>query len=153
MIKSGSFEDARWSDLPGKFEEGTPAIAEGIALGVAIDYLKSLGMSKVKNYENELASYAMDKLRDVNSIEIYGPPAGERGGIVSFNLKDVHPHYVASVLSSENVAIRAGHHCAQPLHDRLGVTASSRASFYIYNTIDEIDALVNGLKKARKIYG
>src|SRR3989338_5866373 len=132
MIRSVSFEEARWNDLPWKFEAGTPAIAEGIALGVAIDYLKSLGMTKIK---------------------IYGHLAEERGGIVSFNLKDVHPHDVASVLSSENVAIRAGHHCAQPLHDRLGVSASSRASFYIYNTTDEIDDLVNGLKKARKIYG
>jgi len=153
MIKSVSFEEARWNDLPWKFEAGTPAIAEGIALGVAIDYLKSLGMTKIRNYENELALYAMDKLKDVNDIEIYGHLAEERGGIVSFNLKDVHPHDVASVLSSENIAIRAGHHCAQPLHDRLGVSASSRASFYIYNTTEEIDALVNGLKKARKIYG
>ena len=153
MIKKVTYEDAVWNDLPWKFEAGTPVIAQGIALAEAVDYLEDLGMENVQRHEEQLAAYAYDRLAEFDDVEIYGPPAGEeRGGLVAFNLDGVHAHDLASILNDYAVAIRAGDHCTQPLHDRLGVAASARASFYVYNTRDEIDRLVEGIEAARELF-
>ncbi len=153
MIRKVSFEETTWHDLPWKFEAGTPAICEGIAMARAADYLDDIGMERIERHENELAQYAMDRLSAFDDIDILGPPPGEhRGGLVSFTLDSVHPHDISEILNDYSVAIRAGDHCTQPLHDKLGKTASARASFYIYNTREEIDALVDALDAARELF-
>ncbi|WP_311173162.1 bifunctional cysteine desulfurase/selenocysteine lyase SufS [Halobellus ordinarius] len=152
MIRSVTYEDSTWEDLPWKFEAGTPVIAQGIGLHAAIDYLDDIGMDRVQAHEELLAEYAYDRLTDFDDIEIYGPPGDERGGLVAFNLEGVHAHDLSSILNDHGVAIRAGDHCTQPLHDKLGVAASTRASFYIYNTKDEIDALVDAVDDARQLF-
>ena len=154
LQQSGIDEDKRWADLPAKFEAGTPAIAEAIGLGVAIDYLNALGMDAVLQHEREITAYALEQLVKVDGLTIYGPGADEqRGGVVSFTLKDIHPHDLASILDQEvGVAVRAGHHCAQPLMERYGLPATARASFYVYTTKAEVDILVQGLKKALEIF-
>ncbi|WEL16567.1 Cysteine desulfurase / Selenocysteine lyase [Halorhabdus sp. SVX81] len=154
MITKVTFDDATWNELPWKFEAGTPKIAQGIALAEAADYLTDIGMDRIARHENELAQYAIDRLGEFDDIEIYGPPAGEeRGGLVSFNLESVHAHDLSSILNDYAVAIRAGDHCTQPLHDKLGVAASARASFYLYNTTDEIDVLIEAIDDARELFG
>jgi cysteine desulfurase/selenocysteine lyase len=153
MILEVKLRESKWNDLPWKFEAGTPAVAEGIALGKAIDYLKNHGMEKIESYERQIVSYAMERLSMIDGIEIYGPPPQLRGGLVSFNLSDIHPHDVAAVLDYDGIAIRAGHHCAQPLHEKLGINASARASFYLYNTMEEVDKLIDGLYKAKNLFG
>ncbi|WEL20446.1 cysteine desulfurase [Halorhabdus sp. BNX81] len=154
MITKVTFDDATWNELPWKFEAGTPKIAQGIALAEAADYLADIGMDRIARHENELAQYAIDRLGEFDDIEIYGPPAGEeRGGLVSFNLESVHAHDLSSILNDYAVAIRAGDHCTQPLHDKLGVAASARASFYLYNTTDEIDVLIEAIDDARELFG
>ncbi|ODS31009.1 MAG: cysteine desulfurase [Candidatus Scalindua rubra] len=153
MILEVKLRESKWNELPWKFEAGTPTIAEGIALGKAIDYLKDLGMESIKSYERQIVSYAMERLSKIDGIEIYGPPPELRGGLVSFNLADIHPHDIATVLDYDGIAIRAGHQCAQPLHERLGISASARASFYFYNTMEEVDKLVNSLYKAKNLFG
>ncbi len=153
MILEVKLRKSKWNELPWKFEAGTPAIAEGIALGTAIDYLKELGMETINSYESKIVDYAMERMGNIDGIKIYGPPPEQRGGLVSFNLADIHPHDVAAVLDYEGIAIRAGHHCAQPLHDKLGINASARASFYFYNTMEEVDKLVSSLYKAKKMFG
>ncbi len=158
MIKSVHLRESEWADIPHKFEAGTPDIAQAIGLGVAVDYLGGLGMENVHAHEQAMAAYAMERLAEVPNLRIYGPPAVERGGVVTFNLvRDgellIHPHDLASILDREGIAIRAGHHCAQPLMEHYGVPATARASFYVYNTESEVDALVEALVKAQTIFG
>jgi cysteine desulfurase/selenocysteine lyase len=153
MIKQVSFEGAEWNSLPWKFEAGTPAIAQAIGLGYAVDYLNTIGMAAIREHEQEITAYALQRLSQVEGVRILGPLDPQiRGGAVTFTLGDVHPHDLASMLNHYNIAIRAGHHCAQPLHDKLGMAASARASFYIYNSLDEVDRLAEALEKTREIF-
>ena len=152
MIRQVTLRSATWNDLPYKFEAGTPAIAETVGLGAAVDYLNALGMDFVQRHEQELVSYALERLRGVEGLALYGPEASKRGGVISFTLADVHPHDLAQVLDGEGVCVRAGNHCAQPLIDKLGLPATARASFYIYNTPEEVDALAQALEKAKAIF-
>ncbi|PSP73686.1 cysteine desulfurase [Halobacteriales archaeon QS_3_64_16] len=153
MIRKVDFEDATWNELPWKFEAGTPPIAEGIALAEATDYIDEIGMEAIQRHETDLADYAMTELEEFDDIEIYGPPRGEdRSGVVSFNLEGVHAHDLASIMNDDAVAIRAGDHCTQPLHEKLGTAASARASFYLYNTKEEVDTLVEAIDSARQLF-
>lgn len=151
MIREVTFEGASWNDLPWKFEAGTPPIAQGIGLGVAVDYLQTLSMQAVHAYEQALVSYALEQMQQVQELTCYGPAAAERGGVVSFNLSGVHPHDMASILDQQGVAIRGGHHCAMPLMQVLGVNGTCRASFYIYNTPDDVDMLIEAIGEARRV--
>ena len=151
MIDTVELYESTWKELPHKFEGGTPIIAGAIGLGAAIDFLSEVGMDNIHQYEQELVRYALERLREIEGLTIYGPK--ERGGLVTFNLGDIHPHDVATVLDSYGIAVRAGHHCAQPLMRWLKVTATARASFYFYNTKEEIDRLVEGLLKAKEYFG
>jgi cysteine desulfurase / selenocysteine lyase len=153
MIRKVQFEETTWGDLPHKFEAGTSPIAEAVGFGAAVDYLTSVGLEAIEQHEHELAAYALERLRDVPGIVLYGPAPDRRAGIVSFNMEGVHPHDVAQVLDWEGVAIRAGHHCCQPLMQRLGVAATNRASFYLYTLPEEIDRLTDGLLRVRKVFG
>ena len=153
MIRRVRFEETTWGDLPHKFEAGTSPMAEAVGLGAAIDYLEGVGFEAIEEHERELVAYALGRLADVPGITLYGPPPERRAGIVSFNLDGIHPHDVAQILDLEGVAIRAGHHCCQPLMTKLGVAATNRASFYLYTVPDEIDRLAAGLHKARKLLG
>lgn len=153
MIRTVKLRASTWNDLPWKFEAGTPAIAEAIGLGAAVDYLNALGMENVLRHEQELTAYAMQRLQEVPQLTIYGPEASKRGGVISFTLGDIHPHDLASILDQETgVAVRAGHHCAQPLMERYDLAATARASFYVYTMSEEIDALVQGLHAAQQIF-
>jgi cysteine desulfurase/selenocysteine lyase len=151
MIRRVKFEGTTWEDLPWKFEAGTPPIAEAVGLTAAIDYLEDIGMEAVQRHEEKLAAYAYDRLSAFEDIEIYGPKT-DRGGLVSFNLGGVHAHDLSSILDDHGVAVRAGDHCTQPLHDILDIPASTRASFYLYNTEAEIDELIEGVDTARKLF-
>ncbi|RXT05721.1 cysteine desulfurase [Ammoniphilus sp. CFH 90114] len=151
MIDFVELYDSTWKELPWKFEGGTPIIAGAIGLGAAIDFLQQIGMENIERHEQQLVQYAMEQLRQIDGLTIFGPE--KRSGLVTFNLSDVHPHDVATVLDAEGIAVRAGHHCAQPLMRWLNVTATARASFYIYNTEEDIDALVKGLKKTKEYFG
>jgi cysteine desulfurase / selenocysteine lyase len=153
MIHVVRFEETTWGELPYKFEAGTQPIAEAVGFGAASDYLNEVGLDAIEQYEHELAAYALERLGEIPGVTTYGPPPERRAGIVSFNVEGIHPHDVAQVLDSEGVAIRAGHHCCQPLMTRLGVAATNRASFYLYTVPEEIDRLVEGVHKARKILG
>jgi cysteine desulfurase/selenocysteine lyase len=152
MIRKVAFEETTWGDLPHKFEAGTSPIAEAVGFGAAIDYLSDIGFDAIEQYEHELAEYALGRMSELPWVVTYGPPADRRAGIVSFNVEGVHPHDVAQVLDFEGVAIRAGHHCCQPLMRKLGVAATNRASFYVYTIPEEIDRLVDGLHKVRKAF-
>jgi cysteine desulfurase/selenocysteine lyase len=152
MIKKVTWEDSTWNDLPWKFEAGTPVIAQGIALAEAVDYLEDLGMANVQAHEERLTEYAYDRLTEHDDVEVYGPPGDDRGAVVSFNVDGIHAHDLSSILNDYGVAIRAGDHCTQPLHDKLGVPASVRGSFYVYNTREEVDALVEAVDAARGIF-
>jgi cysteine desulfurase/selenocysteine lyase len=153
MIREVHTTGASWKDLPYKFEAGTPDISGAIGLGAAVDYLSGIGMRNVHDYEKEITSYALERMKQVDGVVIYGPmDVTHRVGVVSFNLGDIHPHDLASILDEEGIAIRSGHHCAQPLMEFLGLPATSRASFYIYNTKEEVDVFVNALEKARKLF-
>jgi cysteine desulfurase/selenocysteine lyase len=157
MIKSVHLRESEWNEIPHKFEAGTPNMAHAIGLGAAVDYLEGLGMDNVLAHEQAMAAYALERLAEVPELTIYGPPAGDRGGVVTFNLlRDgellIHPHDLASILDREGVAIRAGHHCAQPLMEYYGVPATARASFYVYNAEQEVDWLVEALLKARQVF-
>jgi cysteine desulfurase/selenocysteine lyase len=154
MIKSVTLAGSTWNDLPWKFEAGTPAIAEAVGLGQAVAYLQQLGMENIRQHEIELTTYALERLSQVEGLRIYGPLDPQlRGGAITFTLGDIHPHDVAAVLDSEGIAVRAGHHCAMPLHDKLGLVATTRASFYVYNTPDDTDRLAAGLDKVRELFG
>jgi cysteine desulfurase/selenocysteine lyase len=153
MIATVREESSTWADVPHKFEAGTPNIADVIAFAAAIDYLEALGMESVREHELDLTGYALDRLQASEVVEIYGPRnREERSGVVPFNVRGVHPHDVSSVLDSQGVAIRAGHHCAQLAVRRLGVSATSRASFYLYNTRDEVDVLVDAVRQAAAFF-
>ncbi len=151
MIKEVRFDGTKFNELPWKFEAGTPNIIEGIGLGVAIDYLNKVGMKQIHERDKELVEYAMEKLKEINGVTIYGPK--ERGAVISFNLNGVHAHDVSQILDSDGVAIRAGHHCCMPLMSVLGIAATARASFYLYNTEQEIDTFINAIHKVKKIFG
>ncbi|HET9674395.1 MAG TPA: cysteine desulfurase [Gaiellaceae bacterium] len=153
MIRSVKLDKTSWNELPYKFEAGTPAIAEAVGFGAAVDYLGEIGLAAIEQHEHELLAYALDKLGELDGVTCYGPPPERRAGIVSFNIDGIHPHDVAQVLDWEGVAIRAGHHCTQPLMTRLGVAATSRASFYLYTIPDEIDRLVAGVERVQKVLG
>jgi len=153
MIREVHKYETTWNDLPYKFEAGTPNIADVVGFGAAIDYLTKIGMDNVREHEVELTKYAMEKLSEIKGIHIYGTKdISKRGGVISFNFADVHPHDVAQIIDGEGIAVRSGHHCAQVLMERLNVAATSRASFYIYNTKEDIDALVNSLNKVAKVF-
>jgi cysteine desulfurase/selenocysteine lyase len=152
MIREVHLEGSTWNDLPWKFEAGTPAILEAVGLGAAVDYLSALGMDQVCAHERELTTYALDRLTSIPDLSVYGPPAERRGGVVSFTLADIHPHDLATLLDREGIAVRAGHHCAQPLMERYKLPATARASFYVYTTSAEIDALVAALEQARSVF-
>jgi cysteine desulfurase/selenocysteine lyase len=153
MIRTVGLRESTWNDLPWKFEAGTPSIAEAIGLGAAVDYLKALGMENILQHEQQITRYAIAQIQTIPGLTIYGPESGKRGGVISFTLGDIHPHDLASILDQQaGVAVRAGHHCAQPLMERLGLTATARASFYVYTTEEEIDTLVQGLHKAIQIF-
>jgi cysteine desulfurase / selenocysteine lyase len=152
MIKEVTFENTKFNSLPWKFEAGTPNIAQVIGLGFAVDYLNNIGIDNIEKHEKEILKYAYDKLSEINEIEIYGPEAEKRSGLIAFNVKNVHAHDTAQILDGEGIAVRAGHHCAMPLASELGIVASARASFYLYNTKEEIDKLVDGIKKVIKVF-
>ncbi len=154
MIRKVTLEGTTYADVPARFEAGTPAVGEAIGLGVAVEYLAALGMDRIIEHEREVVSYALERLHEVPGLTIYGPadPA-HRSGVVSFTLGDIHPHDVAAILDGENVAVRAGHHCNQPLVRELGLVATTRASFYVYNTAGDVDRLVAALHKANKVFG
>jgi cysteine desulfurase/selenocysteine lyase len=153
MIKRVEFSGAEWNDLPWKFEAGTPSIAELIGLGAAVDYLKEIGMAQVRAHEIEITAYAIERLVEVPGVRIFGPEDAQRkGGVVSFELDGVHPHDNAEIINRNGVAIRAGHHCAMPLHRKFGIVATARASFYVYNNPSEVDKLVEALYKAKETF-
>jgi cysteine desulfurase / selenocysteine lyase len=152
MIRSVRFEETTWGELPHKFEAGTSPIAEAVGFGAAVDYLEAIGLDAIEEHEHELTAYALGRLAEIPGVIAYGPPAERRAGIVSFNVEGIHPHDVAQILDLEGVAIRAGHHCCQPLMRKLGVAATNRASFYLYTVPEEIDRLVAGLQRVRKVF-
>ena len=152
MIKRVELRSFEPNTVPHKFEAGTPAIAEAIGFGAAAEYVAAAGREAIHAHEQALAAYAMERLEEVPGVRVFGPPAERRGGVVSFTLDGIHPHDVAQILDGEGVAIRAGHHCAMPLHARLGLPASARASFYLYNTLAEVDTLVHGLYKVKEVF-
>ena len=154
MIRKVELERSTWADVPAKFEAGTPAVADAIGLGVAVEYLSALGMERVRAHERELTAYALARLTEVPGLTIHGPAAPEaRSGAISFTLGDIHPHDVAAILDGEHVAVRAGHHCCQPLMRALGLVATTRASFYVYTTRSDVDRLVAALHEANRIFG
>jgi len=153
MIKRVYLREFKVNDLPYKFEAGTPAIAEAVGLGAAVDYLESVGMDAVAAHEREIIAYALERLEEVPGVKVYGPPAEKKGGVAAFSLAGVHPHDIAQVLDRDGVAVRAGHHCAMPLHDRFNLPATARASFYLYNTTADVDRLVAGLYKVKQLFG
>jgi len=152
MILKVTFEDSQWNELPWKFEAGTPNIAQGIAFAEACEYLDDVGLERVQRHTESLAAYAYEELTAYDDVEVYGPSADDRGPLVAFNVDGVHAHDLSSIVNDYGVAIRAGDHCTQPLHDVLGTSASARASFYLYNTREEVDALVDAVDEARQIF-
>jgi cysteine desulfurase/selenocysteine lyase len=153
MIKTVHLREFMPNSLPHKFEAGTPAIAEAVGFGAAVDYLTSVGMDNVAAHEHEITEYALERLEEVPGVKLFGPSVQDKGGVASFTFDGVHPHDVAQILDRDGVAVRAGHHCAQPLHEKFGITATSRASFYLYNTKEEVDQLIEGIYKVKEIFG
>jgi cysteine desulfurase/selenocysteine lyase len=153
MIRSVGLDRTTFNELPYKFEAGTPAIAEAVGFGSAIDYISEVGLPAIERHEHELTVYAMARLEELAWVRMFGPPAERRAGIVSFDVEGVHPHDVAQILDWEGIAVRAGHHCTQPLMARLGVAATTRASFYLYSIAEEVDRLIDGLHKVKKSFG
>lgn len=153
MIRKVTLAGSTFADVPARFEAGTPSVGDAIGLGTAVEYLQAIGMSNVREHERVLTAAAVDRLHDVPELRLFGPEDAEaRAGVLSFTLGDIHPHDVAAILNEENVAVRAGHHCCQPLMDRLGVVATTRASFYVYNAAEDIDRLAAGLRRAHAIF-
>ncbi|MGD0609876.1 MAG: cysteine desulfurase [Anaerolineales bacterium] len=152
MIKTVHLRTFTPNDIPHKFEAGTPAIAEAVGFGVAVDYLTKLGMQAVASHEHEIVSYALERLEEIPGVKVFGPTAEHRGGVTAFTLDGVHPHDVAQILDRSGVAVRAGHHCVQPLHEKYGITATTRASFYVYSLPEEVDRLVDGIYDVKKIF-
>jgi len=153
MIKKVTLKGFTTNSLPHKFEAGTPSIAEVIGFGAAVDYLSRIGMTRIAQHEQEIVAYAIERLSEISGLQMYGPAANQKGGVVSFSLAGIHPHDVAQVLDNEGIAVRAGHHCAMPLHERFCLPASTRASFYLYNTMEEVDHLAGGLEKVKNMFG
>ena len=153
MIKEVKLRSFRPNTLPHKFEAGTPAIAEAVGFGAAVDYLTSIGMDDIAAHEHDITEYALERLEEIPGVKLFGPSADKKGGVASFTLDGVHPHDVAQILDEDGVAVRAGHHCAQPLHEKFGIPATSRASFYLYSTKEEVDMLVKGLYKVKEMFG
>ncbi|MGD0751726.1 MAG: cysteine desulfurase [Anaerolineales bacterium] len=153
MIKTVHLRSFTPNDIPHKFEAGTPAIAEAIGFGAAVQYLTMLGMEAVATHEREMVSYALERLEEIPGVKVFGPVAEKKGGVTAFTLEGVHPHDIAQILDRDGIAVRAGHHCAQPLHEKYGITATARASFYVYSLKEEVDALVNGIYKVKEIFG
>lgn len=153
MIRQVELDHSTWADLPEKFEAGTPSVADAVGLESAVDYLQSLGFDNIRQHEIQLTNYALGQLREIPGMTLFGPEAEDRAGVVSFVLDGAHPHDIASILDGEGVAVRAGHHCAQPLMRRLDVTATARASFYVYNTEQDVDQLVKAIEAVNEIFG
>jgi cysteine desulfurase/selenocysteine lyase len=152
MIKEVKLRSFRANSLPYKFEAGTPAIAEAVGFGAAIDYLNSIGMDAIAKHEHEITEYALEQLEEIPGLKVFGPSADQKGGVAAFTLDNIHPHDVAQILDKDGIAVRAGHHCAQPLHEKFGIPATSRASFYLYSTKEEVDMLVKGIYKVKKMF-
>ncbi|HIE56606.1 MAG TPA: cysteine desulfurase, partial [Anaerolineales bacterium] len=152
MIKSVKLRSFRANSIPQKFEAGTPAITEAVGFGAAVDYLSQIGMRAVESYERQIIAYALDRLAEIPGVKVFGPPAEQRGGVVSFVLDDLHAHDIAQIMDMNGIAVRAGHHCAQPLHEKFGVASTARASFYIYNTFDEVDKLAAGIYSVKEMF-
>ncbi len=153
MIRKVTLERTTWADAPAKFEAGTPAVGDAIALAVAADYLTGLDLDRVWAHEQELATYALERMREIPELTVYGPQdMTDRSGVISFALGEIHPHDVAAILDEDNVAVRAGHHCTQPLMHALGVPATTRASFYVYNDYDDVDRLIASLQRALDVF-
>lgn len=152
MIKRVHLRSFVPNDLPHKFEAGTPAIAEAIGFGEAVKYLSEIGMEKIATHEREIVEYAMDRLEEIPGVKLFGPSAQYKGGVVSFTLNGIHPHDISQILDADGIAIRAGHHCAMPLHEKFNLPATARASFYLYNTIEEVDRLAESIYKVKKIF-
>ena len=153
MIKEVKLRSFRPNTLPHKFEAGTPAIAEAIGFGAAVDYLSKIGMDAIAAHEHAITEYALERLEEIPGVKLFGPSADKKGGVAAFTLEGVHPHDVAQILDQDGIAVRAGHHCAQPLHEKFGIPATSRASFYLYSTKEEVDLLVNGIYKVKEMFG
>jgi cysteine desulfurase/selenocysteine lyase len=153
MIKRVFLRSFIPNELPHKFEAGTPAIAESIGLHAAIDYIDYLGMDRIAVHENEIISYALRRLAEIPEVHVFGPDAKLKGGVAAFTFDGVHPHDVAQVLDQSGIAVRAGHHCAMPLHEKYNIPATTRASFYLYNTMNEVDLLIEGLYKVKNYFG
>jgi cysteine desulfurase/selenocysteine lyase len=153
MIREVKLRSFRPNSLPHKFEAGTPAIAEAVGFGAAVDYLTKIGMDNIHAHEHAITEYALERLEEIPGVKVFGPSADKKGGVAAFTLEGVHPHDVAQILDQDGIAVRAGHHCAQPLHEKFGIPATSRASFYLYSTKEEVDLLVNGIYKVKKMFG
>jgi len=154
MIETVTLASSTYAGLPHKFEAGTPPIAQAVGLGAAVDYLSALGMDKVAQHEHAITAYALERLQAVDGLRVIGPPIAEaRGAAISFALGDLHPHDVGQVLDELGIAVRVGHHCARPVCQRFGVTATTRASFYLYSTTAEVDTLVDGLEHVKRFFG
>lgn len=153
MISDVRLDGSTWAPVPHKFEAGTPPIVEAIGLGAAVDYLEKIGMEAVRRHEQNVTKYALERLAEVPAVRVFGPTdPQQRGGVISFTLADVHPHDIATILDQEGIAIRAGHHCAKPLTRALGVPATARASFHVYNDKEDVDALVTGLHRVLEVF-
>jgi cysteine desulfurase/selenocysteine lyase len=152
MIRRVTFAGSTWNDLPYKFEAGTPAIAEGIGLGAAVDYLTDVGMDEIHTHEQFITNYALEALSEVKDLRLIGPPAAQKAGVAAFTLSKIHPHDISELIDKEGIAIRAGHHCAMPLHQKMGINATARASFYLHTTTEEIDKLVASLNRVRQVF-
>lgn len=150
MIRHVELHNATWNDLPWKFEAGTPSVGDAVGLGRAVEYLQAVGMGAIREHGRQVTAYALERLRSIPHLQVYGPQ--ERGALVAFSLDGMHPHDLASLLDEEGIAVRAGHHCAQPLHALLGVPATTRASFYLYNDRDDVDRLVDGIERAKRVF-
>jgi cysteine desulfurase/selenocysteine lyase len=152
MIKRVSLRSFIPNELPHKFEAGTPAIAEAVGFGTAVDYLSNIGLESIAAHEKEIIAYALERLEEIPGVTVYGPEAADKGGVAAFSLAGVHAHDVAQVLDQDGVAVRAGHHCAQPLHEKYDIPATARASFYLYNTLEEVDSLVHGIYRVKQLF-
>ena len=152
MIKRVELRSFKTNDLPHKFEAGTPAIAEGVGFGAAVDYLVDLGMDQIEEHERLLTNYTLEKLQEIPDLTVLGPTADKKGGVISFHIKDIHAHDVAQILDGDGIAVRAGHHCAQPLHTKYNLPATSRASMYLYNTVEDVNRFVDGIQKVIDIF-
>ena len=153
MIKRVFLRSFSPNEIPHKFEAGTPAIAEAIGLGAAVDFLNKVGMQAIADHESEIIEYALERLDEIPGVTVFGPPAKFKGGVASFWMEGIHPHDISQILDENGIAIRAGHHCAMPLHDKFNLTATARASFYLYNTLEEVDRLVDAIYKVKLVFG